>query len=505
MPFRLRHLVVIACAFPALPLHAATRLEMPAVDIPAALAKDALKKGPQPFRFAVPIALVVTPASDGRWTTATDGRALWRLEVHSAGATSLNFGFTRYRLPPGAELSIATADGRDQYGPYGEDHNALGQLWTPVVRSEHAVIELKVPAALRKDVELQLGFVNHGFRGFGAKDEYSAKSGSCNIDVVCSDGDDWRKEIRSVAQYTIAGALSCTGTLVNNTAQDLTPYFLTANHCVTAEPEALTTVYYWNFETSTCGGTPNGSKAQTQSGATFLAGSRDAATVGEDFTLMRFSAKPNAAFKVYYSGWDRRNVAPLGVTGIHHPAGDEKRISKDFEQTAISAYGEEPGSPQSMATPTHIKVVTWDRGVTEGGSSGSGIWNAEHRLVGQLSGGGSSCDAPKDPDWYGRMYSNFTNVDTPLTSVKTYLDPTNSGVQTLDGIDPASTPSPAPAPSPSPVPPSPVPAPAPSPSPAPAASSGTSQDGRSGGGALHASFGLLLAGLVRRRLVKSER
>lgn len=415
---------------------AVPRIEMPAVNVQAALAADALKKGPQPFRFAVPVPLSITPASHGEWHTAADGMAIWQLAVHSTNASSLNFGFTRYALPPGAALRISTLDGRELRGPYGSEYNAQGQLWTPVIRSDEALIELRVPAAARDAVQLTLGVVNHGFRGFGTKDTVQLKSGSCNIDVVCGDGDAWRKEIRSVARYTIAGALLCTGTLINNSAQDFTPYFLTANHCVTTPLEAPTTVYYWNYQTSKCGGTPDGSLDQTQTGALFMAGSGDAATVASDFTLMRLLTTPDAAFKVYYSGWDRRDIAPVGVTGIHHPNGDEKRISMDFDPTFIAAYGEQPGSTQSTLTPTHIMVASWDRGVTEGGSSGSGIWNAEHRLVGQLSGGGSSCDAPKDPDWYGRIYADFDNVPSPVTSLSTWLDPAGD-TKTLDGIDPA--------------------------------------------------------------------
>ena len=418
---------------------AAPVLEMPAVDVAGVLAKDDQLKGPQPYRFAVPMPVQINPATEGRWSTAEDGRALWQLAVHSAGATSLNFGFTRYALPEGAELRIVAADGRSTLGPFGSEHNAQGQLWTPVIRSDAATIELRLPAALREQVQLTLGSVNHGFRGFGAKDEISAKSGSCNIDVVCSDGNAWRDEIRSVARFTIGGALLCTGQLVNNTARDFAPYFLTANHCLMTAAQAPTTVFYWNYQTSRCGGTPDGSLDQTQSGALFLAGSGGGTDVGSDFTLMQLLQRPDPTFKVYYAGWDRRDLAPVGVTGIHHPNGDEKRISMDFDQTFVTAYGQTPDSVLSSLMPTHLMVVSWDRGVTEGGSSGSGIWNREHRLVGQLSGGASSCDAAKEPDWYGRMFSNFNGTASPLTSLGRWLDP-QGNVEVLDGADPATTP-----------------------------------------------------------------
>ena len=421
----------------ALPSGAAA-LELPAVDIAAALAADARKTGPQPYRFAVPIAVDVDPRRAGEWRTDADGMRVWTLDLHAPGASSINLGFTRYRLPPGAALTLATADGRDLRGPYGAEHNALGQLWTPIVRSDRARLELRVPAAQESAVQLGLAVVNHGFRGFGAKDQTpGAKSGSCNIDVVCADGNDWRDEIRSVGRITIAGALLCSGQLVNNTARDFTPYFLTANHCVTTAAQAPSVAVYWNYQTSRCGGTPDGSLAQTQTGTVLVAASNGFTDVGSDFTLLRLLTAPDPGFKVYYSGWDRRDIAPNGVTGIHHPSGDEKRISHDFDQTFIAAYGYEPTDVQTTLQPTHILVRAWNRGVTEGGSSGSGIWNREHRLVGQLSGGSSSCAAQDAPDWYGRMFMNFDAVPSPLTSLASWLDPSGSGVATLDGADPA--------------------------------------------------------------------
>ena len=50
------------------------------------------------------------------------------------------------------------------------------------------------------------------------------------MDVICSDGLPWANEIKSVVRILTGGTL-CTGTLVNNTAQDGTPYVLTAEHC----------------------------------------------------------------------------------------------------------------------------------------------------------------------------------------------------------------------------------------------------------------------------------
>ena len=141
------------------------------------------------------------------------------------------------------------------------------------------------------------------------------------MDVVCPEGDDWREEISSVAVYSLGGGTLCTGWMTNNARQDGTPYFMTANHCGINSGNAASLVVYWNFETSVCGGTPDGSLAQSQTGSTFLSDYGSS-----DFTLVELDATPNAAFNVYYAGWDVRGATPPGAVGIHHPQGDEKAI-----------------------------------------------------------------------------------------------------------------------------------------------------------------------------------
>lgn len=465
--------LVVLPTWAALPLPQVPLLEMAPVDVEAALRADAGKAAPQPYRFAVPIPVAITPLTHGRWETLADGRQMWRVRIRSAGATSLNFGFTQWLMPEGAALRVYAPEGADLRGPYtAANNNAARQLWTPIVRGDEAVIELVVPSRLRAATTLLLGRVNHGFRGFGAKAQGQAKSGSCNIDVACPDAAGWDDEIRSVARYTVAGALLCTGQLVNNTAQDFTPYFLSAAHCLSGAA-AATTVYYFNYETSTCGGTPDGALDQTVIGAAMVATSGTSTAAGSDFVLLRLLQAPPASYGVHYAGWDRRDVAPRGVTGIHHPSGDEKRISFDFDPLTITAYLEDGGTGV-----THLRVGDWDRGVTEGGSSGSGIWNSDHRLVGTLSGGYSSCEAPNDPDWYGRFHQHWSAGFTPLNSVATWLDPGGSGAEFLSGADPGS----------------------PTTSPPPS-SGGISGPGGDGGGAISPLAALMLLGFsLRRRL-----
>lgn len=406
------------------PISKLSAVLLPAVDTLGA--RKAAPDKPLRLRFALPITTAISPDTAGEWETLADGRLLWRALIRSSDASSLNFAFGRYHLPAGAALYLYSPDGSQLSGPHTASHNAAGQLWTPLLRGNEAVIELSLPAAAREQLDLELTQVNHGFLEFweaGARE----KSGNCNIDVVCPQGDTWRDEIRSVARYTIGGQFLCSGQLVNNTSGDFTPYFLTAHHCLSSEAEALSTVFYWNYQTSSCGGVADGRMNQNQSGASLVA-----TYSVSDFTLLRLSQKPDSSFKVYYAGWESSTDSPSGVTCIHHPAGDEKRISFSSGSAKATSYGGSGGGDG-----THLQVVRWDAGTTEGGSSGSGLWNSQKRLVGQLHGGNAACDTPDGSDWFGRLAVSWTGGGTAESSLKAHLAPVDSTVSFLDGADPA--------------------------------------------------------------------
>ncbi len=80
-----------------------------------------------------------------------------------------------------------------------------------------------------------------------------------------------------------------------------------------------------------------------------------------------------------------------------------------------------------MATETN-------HGVTEGGSSGSPIFNQDKRIVGQLTGGSSFCNSPTAPDFYGKMDKNWDdNPNSASQKLKEWLDPLDTGELFIDG------------------------------------------------------------------------
>ena len=409
------------------PLQTVRQLVAPPIDARAEAAMEVQAPPPGPVRFARATPVQVTPLTEGTWEDVAGGR-LWRLRVVSAGATDLNFGFSTCWLPDGATLHVYSEDENYVQGPYSAtDNKPHGELWTPVLPGSRAVIELFVPATARQQPQLLLSSVNRGFRDLFHRDKGdagTAKAGACNIDVICPVANTWSNEIRSVARYSVGGVGLCTGTLVNNALGDYRPFFLTANHCEISAANASSVVVYWNFQSPSCGQHNGGSLAQNQSGAIFRAAKADV-----DVTLIELEEMPDPAFDVYYSGWDRSGAALPGAVGIHHPNGDEKSIS--FSSNPLTTVGSCIGAGNN----THWQVV-WSSGVTEPGSSGSGIWDpATHRLIGTLSGGDSSCAFPTGPDCYGKFSIAWASGSDSSGRLRDWLDPLGSGVIGVSGVN----------------------------------------------------------------------
>jgi PKD repeat protein len=300
--------------------------------------------------------------------------------------------------------------------------------------------------------EIHVDRVMHNYRSTGfASQQKINESEACEVNVNCSPvGDTWQDEKKGVARiYVIEGNSAgwCTGSLVNNTAQNCRPYFLTALHCGVSTSAANMTQwkFYFRYESPNCTNpsTPGTLDDYFITGCVRKADSADnGGDTGSDFLLVQLGSATNESatittlkstnFNAYWNGWNANNTATTGGTGIHHPAGDIKKISTFTGTTLSNSWG---GSVQN----THWRL-SWTanangHGVTEGGSSGSALFNnSQGYIVGTLTGGSSYCNAQTSPDMYGKMSYHWTsNGTTTAKQLKPWLDPTNSGVLTLAG------------------------------------------------------------------------
>ncbi|NJK96891.1 MAG: hypothetical protein HC905_20005 [Bacteroidales bacterium] len=80
--------------------------------------------------------------------------------------------------------------------------------------------------------------------------------------------------------------------------------------------------------------------------------------------------------------------------------------------------------------PSSHWLVNFDAGATNEGSSGAPLFSKQKRIIGQLHGGGDG------EEFYGKLNYSWNNSTSGYKQLKTYLDPTNSGVKTLDGYTP---------------------------------------------------------------------
>ena len=396
---------------------------LPSFDLTTLIAEDAINDAEKmgPWRFGKAFETSYNTNNSGVWHEIENGEQIWRLAIRSKNALSMNVIFDEYILVPGDQVFIYNEDRLDVIGPFTHQNNKDWKgLATLPVSGETIIIELhRTNADSDKKSKLSIGQVTHGYRDiFGyAKDIYEkglGDSGACNNNVICPEGDPWRCEISSVAIIIVGGSGACTGSILNNHLQDERPLFLSANHCGL---NVTNWVFRFNWDSPTCNTTANGPTNQTVSGATLLANSS-----GSDFSLMELSSPIPASYNIYYSGWDATGDFPTNQTGIHHPSGDVKKISFDND---AAVHGTMAGAPC-------WQILTWEDGTTEPGSSGSGLWDQNHHLIGQLFGGTASCGNNID-DFYGRLDISWDG-GSPTSRLKDHLDPNTTGVKLLDGL-----------------------------------------------------------------------
>ncbi|MEE9492484.1 MAG: trypsin-like serine protease [Gammaproteobacteria bacterium] len=396
-----------------------------AIDNQKELQFDSAKTTPGPLRFAVAKPVKISPDTHGEWIQKTPGTRLWYLRIHVNNATDLNLAFSSFQLPKNSRLYFVNRQHDYLDGPYTAQNNKKHlKFWTPVMPGSDISLLLYIPENAIDQLKLTITKVNAGYRDLYGTNGLPnlAKQGSCNIDTACQEANPWRDEVRSVARISIDGTGLCTATLMMDAINSFRPYLLTAHHCGVTPANATSIVTYWNYQSPSCGNLGGGSLSQNQSGAIFRASKFDV-----DMTLIELDEMPGSSFNVYYSGWNHDVNAAIKTVGIHHPNADEKAISfnNDVLRSGQSCIG-------TSTKNTHW-FLNWEQGTTEPGSSGSGLWNTQHQLIGTLSGGLASCSNRSADDCYGRLTSAWDDGQSPAERLIDWLDPEKSNTLSVNG------------------------------------------------------------------------
>jgi len=392
-----------------------------------------------PWRFAWPFKVQINMDSHGIWTDNKDGSRLWQLRILSPDAQSINLLYDDFYIPEGGKFYIYAADESQIIGAYTSKNNKPSRKFaTELVFDDEIILEYYEPKDQIDMASISIGQIAHGYRSAqwdSTNNRDLDDSGACQVNINCSpEGDNWQEYKKSVAKIIINGTGLCTGSLMNNTSNDGTPYFLTADHCVgsldaVTNSDAPGWVFYWNFERAGCantGAVPN----ETTSGAELVA--NDDAS---DFALFLLDSDPSANFDVIFNGFNATNNVGTGGVGIHHPVGDAKKIA-----THTIAPGTLNGIGGNLSGDYwNISWVATTNGhsVTEGGSSGSPLYDSNSRVIGQLFGGSAiNCSDPaNDPGWYGKLSFSWFNDGATIAErrLHDWLNPGGNGLVTQWG------------------------------------------------------------------------
>lgn len=392
-----------------------------------------------PWRFGYDHDVIVNVLEEATIDEIPGLGKIYRLGLYSKGALTINLVFDRFHLPEGATLHLYSADHEYVLGAYTSLNNRPEKvLGTELVHGSEIIVEYFEPTKVARQGELIIGKIVHGYRSLDVYSDGLLKalneSGDCNHDVACPTGNGWGNQISSVGMIVVGGGI-CSGALINNTAQDKTPYFLTARHCGSSYG-SWAIRFNWESTIARCASTENSADPGPPYDQTANGVSLNATNSGSDFTLVTLdNLTPLLVnqWDLYFAGWDRSDNAPTQSTGIHHPSGDVKKICRDNDAATKNTINFN-GNANAMMW----RVADWDVGVTEPGSSGSPLFDQNQRIIGQLCCGAAACSGTDDNDahdHYGRLGISWDGANSG-ERLKDWLDPGSTGATTLNGRGP---------------------------------------------------------------------
>ena len=424
------------------------------VILPSLPAESALPLKSAPAIFGTPTkigvarriaetASVQSVSSMMSWTPSELGGKLAALRFASPNAKGVRIGLRVESLPLGSMVRFYGDTSKKLYEVSAQEILASIQrnleagdssdnariYWSPNMGGEALTVEIEVPPnAVLDAVKVAVPMLSHVAVDITKQDSLQkiGEAGTCNLDVTCaSQYDTLSKSVALMDFIQDGGNYVCTGTLLNDRMSTGTPYFLSANHCISSQTVASTLYTYWSYKSASCNST-QASPALVAIGSGAMLLYAESTT---DTSFMRLNSQPPAG--ALFAGSSPFGPSFFegmrGVYGVHHPQGDFQKYSEgDYLGTAACGSS---NCSSSTSSDAKFLAVRWYRGVTEGGSSGSGLFrrlNGKDYLVGQLLGGASSCSQPAGYDFYGRFDLPFNTalqqwLNAPSTTVRTTI------------------------------------------------------------------------------------
>ncbi len=399
-------------------------------------------------RFSVPIRTELNFENSGQWTELNNGDRIWRLTIESKGALALAFMYNDFFIPRGAMLFMYSPDHQQIKGAYTWKNNRKSRrFWTGLIRGNAAIVEYYEPKAVRGAGHFNIFRVDHAYSkknftgeektdnvfGFGA-------SFPCHENINCSTGADWDAQKRGVCRIIVVveeGMGYCSGSLLNNTSLDGTPYLLSAYHC----QDGYTPVwdmyrFDFNYESDGCDNPATEPGFNSILGCEYVSGRQQS-----DFILVDLIPDIPGNVHAYLNGWSRLTPNNTSLVMIHHPKGDIKKIATSNSSPII--WPNPIPWDVGPATPAYYHFrVDYSTGTFQVGSSGSPLIDASNGLVlGQLHGGvnDSLCSNNTTIGYYGHISYAWHVGSQPQWRLKDWLDPLQTDPDTLHGMEYPST------------------------------------------------------------------
>ncbi|MDD6929194.1 MAG: trypsin-like peptidase domain-containing protein [Bacteroidales bacterium] len=394
----------------------------------------------------------------GDWLTTASGEQAWQgeLQLEEAGWNTLYFD--QYQLSRGDMLLITNEEGEVR-GAFTEANNVSSHsLTTAPLYGERLIVYYYPASGERRALPWRLSTITTalltavgeelpptvgGHKGPGSP--WFVVKG-----LECAEATVRHPEVERIARseilLVVRGKFFSSGTLINNSRQDGEALVLTAAHCLNnsyacrdldyVRQSAEQSVFYFNYFSPTGDPLINGIEEQTLAGAELVAYNEE-----HDMCLLRITGvRPDVpqgqcaippSYRPYLAGWNAERDFPVPVIGIHHPKASVRRYNRADEKPPLENY--DMTSVPVRWVNSHLHIKKWDIGTTAGGSSGSGLFDKNHHLIGALTGGSSYCGTPYN-DYYYALSEAFTGYPDDKC-LKPHLAPT-SDQTILEGLDP---------------------------------------------------------------------
>jgi hypothetical protein len=379
-------------------------------DVQALLGEDASTDEDRsvPFRFAYAREVDWDPDNSGTWINLPNGDRLWLLGIEYEAAHSIAITLDHIELPQGGKLYVYSDDRQDYLGPLTDEDNRSGELCLPHVKGQKIFVELYEPNAFRGQSHFRITHVAGSYRN---PSQDLIQSGSC-LEFIAAGQDHpaLRSASASVLRVLIDhGQRYATGVLVNNSANDGTPYVLMASNAIIGNPASF--VFQFDVQGTGCLQASGSCDLRTICGATLKM--NDANTGA---SLLRLSKQPRNDWQTFYSGWRLHDDTSELYYCVHHANG--------FPQCLTTYSG-------AFMPVIHSGILTQGLAVLESGQTASGslgapLFDSEGNLLGLFKGGNAHCGGNSGVDRFVLLSEIWNNVQR-------FLDPENEDQDKMPG------------------------------------------------------------------------